>query len=54
MKNKIICINNDLYPLSLIVNKEYEFVKENEEYFIIMDENFEEHKYEKKLFKEVE
>jgi hypothetical protein len=54
MKNKIICINNDSYPLSLVVNKEYEFIKENEEYFTIVDENLEEHKYEKKLFKEVE
>lgn len=46
---KIICINNDYYPLSLKLNKEYE-AKEHEFYYIILDETLEEYYYPKEIF----
>lgn len=47
---KVICINNNYYPLSLELNKEYEVV-ENGDYFIITDDNLEDCEYPKELFR---
>jgi hypothetical protein len=47
---KIICVNNDFYPLSLHLNKEYE-AKEEGFFYIILDETLEEYYYPKELFK---
>lgn len=47
---KVICINNDYYPLSLLLNKEYE-AKEEDFFYIIIDENLEEYYYPKEIFK---
>jgi len=47
---KIICINNDYYPVSLQLNKEYE-AKEDYFYYIILDESLEEYYYPKEIFK---
>lgn len=52
IKIKIICINNDYYPVSLKLNKEYE-AKEHELYYIILDETLEEYYYPKEIFKVV-
>jgi hypothetical protein len=46
----IICINNFGYPLSLELNKQYYFVSEKENHYIILDENLEECEFPKDLF----
>jgi hypothetical protein len=47
---KVICINNNYYPTSLELNKEYE-AKEHESFYLILDENLEECYYPKELFR---
>jgi hypothetical protein len=46
----IICINNDQYPLSLELNKEY-YANETKNSYIIIDENYEDVEYPKEIFK---
>jgi hypothetical protein len=46
---KVICINNEYYPLSLQLNKEYE-AKEEDNCYIILDETLEEYYYPKEIF----
>lgn len=48
---KIICVNNDYYPASLKLNKEYD-AKEDGLFYIILDETLEEYYYPKNLFVE--
>ena len=47
---KIICINNDNYPLSLELNKEYE-AKEIGNFYVLIDCNLENCYYPKEIFK---
>lgn len=47
---KVICINNDLYPLSLELNKEYD-VKDMGDHYIIVDNNHEDCNFPKEIFK---
>jgi hypothetical protein len=49
---KVICINNDYYPASLELNKEYE-AKEHDCFYLILDENLEEYYYPKELFNKI-
>lgn len=46
----VICINNEYYPLSLELNKEYS-VRETEKSYIIVDGNLEECEYPKEIFR---
>lgn len=50
---RVICINNDHYPVSLQLNKEYE-AKEYDNFYIIIADNLEPEKFSKDLFKIVE
>lgn len=48
---KVVCINNDNYPLSLELRKEYEVLETNN-FYIIIDKNLEDCKYPKNCFVE--
>lgn len=48
-KANVICIDNLNYPISLQINKIYE-VLENDFFYIIIDENYDEHQYPKEIF----
>jgi hypothetical protein len=47
---RVICINNKNYPLSLYLNKEYEVVRVEEFFYVILDETLEEYLYPIELF----
>ena len=49
---KVICINNNDYPLSLELNKEYE-VLEKDNLYVLLDHNLEDCEYTKELFRKV-
>lgn len=51
---RVICINNDYYPLSLTLNKEYFVIREKDDFYSIMNDNFEEYFFYKNLFKILE
>jgi hypothetical protein len=42
---RVICINNKNYPVSLSLNKEYEVVRIEEFFYVILDETLEEYLY---------
>jgi hypothetical protein len=46
----VICINNEHYPVSLELNKEYE-AKEQGDFYLIMNNDLEYEKFLKILFK---
>jgi hypothetical protein len=47
---RVICINNKNYPISLSLNKEYEVVRTEEFFYVILDETLEEYLYPIELF----
>lgn len=47
---KVICINNDYYPLSLEIDKEYDAIEKGNR-FIITDDNLEDCEYPRELFR---
>lgn len=51
---RVICINNEYYPTSLSLNKEYSVTVEEDFYYIILDDSFEEYIFPKNLFKVLE
>jgi hypothetical protein len=47
---KVLCKDNFGYPLSLKIGYVYEICDENEKFFFILDENYEDQYYPKDLF----
>lgn len=46
----VICKDNNYYPVSLEINKEYEVIREENECYVIIDSNEEEYYYPKSIF----
>jgi hypothetical protein len=42
---RVICINNKDYPISLVLNKEYDVVRRDGFFYVILDESLEEYLY---------
>ena len=50
---RVICMNNDYYPASLSLNKEYFVIREEDIFYVMIDDSFEEYLFPKDLFKVV-
>lgn len=51
---QVICVNNQYYPVSLSLNKVYKVLREEDLFYVIVDESHEEYFFPKELFKVVE
>jgi hypothetical protein len=51
---RVICINNNDYPISLTLNKEYIVVYQEEFFYSLLDDSLEEYIFPKNLFLVVE
>lgn len=47
---RVECINNDYYPASLTLKKQYLVVKEEGIFYVILDDSLEEYFFPKELF----